>query len=524
MRYSEFVHLVHRFRGRSVVELCSHMQWDLWMQGRAGFDNQDVALLRAHGGRIALIAEAHGAQAGLEPRGADLIRLAHELLEVDVGLLEEAFRQGERSQLLAAWSSSPTLKRYVLSEEATGAAMLALTLGRMMRSQWHVTHAHSHALPRAWELVRRVQRRADARDTIEVLTRALRMEPLAFLRAAYVLIAALGHARGRVDLRAIPLEPALASRWSIDGDALLLVAERLSQHAEDVRRWDKEVVTPLPDEHRKFAPSPLLTLPLLQRRQFAAAPVAERGRYNAPCPGSTLLAIQNVCLHALREPSRDRPQGYSVELGHALEDYLYDLFMRTVGHENVMRLDGPTDSSKHADFIVILERQAFVVECKSLLGSASAKAIGSAADTVGIWGRIHGAYEQCAGTVKDAALWRSSPRLAQVTEIACLVCFDEVLCLEGTAFNMVASIAGITNELGVDRIETVTLQYLESAMQWHGLEGLFDFISRKWAAGKQGDDLSAYIVNTGGRGQRSQGGVPPHLAEAFAELLPGLAK
>ncbi|ABC83314.1 hypothetical protein Adeh_3548 [Anaeromyxobacter dehalogenans 2CP-C] len=171
---------------------------------------------------------------------------------------------------------------------------------------------------------------------------------------------------------------------------------------------------------------------------------------------------------------------------------------------------------------MVFGARAFVVECKSLLGSSNAKSIAEAEDSLRIWEKIYGAYEQCAETVNDRALWRQESRLASVTDMASLVCFDEVLCLEGTAFNMLAACTGITERLRVARIETVTVQYLESVISRYGVARLFELITEKWAAGKRGDDLTAYIASQGDHGPRTKRRVPAHLVEAFTEILPGL--
>ncbi len=522
MRYSEFVARVRRFRSSSVIELCAHILWDLWAHGFGGADQQDVALLRAFGGRIAVIAATTDGSAGDEPRGGDLFRLAHEFLEVDEGALDDEFQAEERRRLLECWARSAPLSRYELRDDRLHSATLARTIGRMMRAQWDLTQPHSHALPRAWELIRRVQQRVPGLDPVGYLKRALRMEPQVFLRAAYLLFAMNVQARGRLDLVAARLEDGIRERWGIDEESLLFVAERLSIHAEDLRRWELGVVAHLPDAYRKYAPSPLALFPLIQKREEVAAPVAQRGRYVTPCPGSAQLAMQNVCLHLLREAPTTNSGSHPVELGHALEDYLHDFLVGVVGRENVLRIDSIASGRKRADLIVVLGTKAFVIECKSLLGSSNAKSVGEAKESVEIWEKIHGAYEQCARTVNDQVLWRGHPRLANVTEVVCLVCFDEVLCIEGTAFNMLAACAGITQRLRVNRIETVTVQYLESVISRYGVERLFGLVTEKWTAGKQGDDLTAFIANKGERAQRKLGRIPPHLVEAFNEILPGL--
>ncbi len=522
MRYSEYVNRVRRFRSSSVIELCAYMLWDLWANGFRGADQQDVDFLRAFGGRIAVIAATSEGSGGNEPRGGDLFRLAHEFLDVDEGVLDDEFQAEERRTLLQYWRRSAVLSRYELGDDCLRSATLARTMLRMMRSQWDVTQPHSHALPRAWELVRRAQQRAPGLDPIGYLKRALRMEPQLFIRAAYLLFAMNVQQRGRLDLPKERLEDALHTRWDIDADTLLFVAERLSLHSQDLQQWERDVLSPLPDAFRKYAPSPLALFPMIQQRDEPAAPVAVRGRYVTPCPGSAQLAMQNVCLHHLRDAPRTSSGSHSVELGHALEDYLHDYLVSVVGRDNVLRIDSLASGTRRADLIVVVGTRAFVVECKSLLGSSNAKAIAEAGDSVTIWEKIHGAYEQCAETVNDQALWRRHPRLANVTDVASLVCFDEVLCVEGTAFNMLAACAGITDRLRVSRIETVTVQYLESVISRYGVDRLFNFITSKWAAGKQGDDLTAYIAANGDHTPRKQGRVPPHLVEAFRELLPGV--
>jgi hypothetical protein len=523
MRYSEFVERVASFRASSVTDTCAYILWDQFGQRFSAAENQDIALLRAFGGRIAVIAATHGEESTPKlARGGDLFRLSHEFLEVDDGALEEAFQAEERRKLFECWTRSSVLGEYRLTDRCLAEATLARTVMRMMRSQWDLTNAHSHALPRAWELIRRVQRRTPTLDPIGYLKRALAMEPQAFLRTAYLLFAMNARDHGRLDFRGAQLSDKFPESWDIRNDDLLLVAERMSIHADDLRRWEHEVVTPLPDAFRKYAPLPLPRFPLIQRREQVAAPAALRGRYVTPCPGSAQLALQNACVQLLREAPPAGSKSHAVELGHALEGYLYDFLVTVAGRENVLRVDSIARDTRRADMIVAVGSKAFVIESKSLLGSSTAKAIAEAHDSVEIWEKIHGAYEQCACTVRDDALWRASPRLSSVTDVASLVCFDEVLCIEGTAFNALSACAGISERLGVNRIETVTVQYLESVISWYGLERLFDLITEKWASGKQGDDLTAFIANKKQGPSRKQGRTPPHLAPAFNELFPGL--
>ncbi|WP_157061394.1 hypothetical protein [Anaeromyxobacter dehalogenans] len=339
MHYSDFTARVRRFRRSSVTELCANVLWSLWEHRRAGADHQDVALLRAFGGRIAVIAAAKEGDNGDEPGFEDLVRLAHEFLAVDEGTLEDEFQAEERCRLIECWQRSTPLRQYDLGDDCLRSATLARTMGRMMRAQWDLTQPHSHALPRAWDLVKRVQQRVPALDPVGYLKRALRMEPQVFLRAAYMLFAMNVQGRGRIDLTKARVGDGIHDLWGIDNDDLLFVAERLSLHAEDLRRWESQVVSVLPDAYRKYAPSPLQLFPMIQSREVVAAPVALRGRYVTPCPGSAQLAMQNVCLHLLREAPATTYGSHPVELGHALEDYLHDFFVSVVGRENVLRID-----------------------------------------------------------------------------------------------------------------------------------------------------------------------------------------
>lgn len=522
VRYSEFQERVRRFRGDSLIDLCAYILWDLWSRELAGFDSQDVALLRAYGGRISIIA-ATGEGAGRdEPRGGDLFRLAHEFLEVEEGTLEDEFQQNERHLLLQAWTKSQVLSQYELNEQCLREAMIARTLLRMMRSQWDITQADYNSVPRAWDLIRRVQGKSASLDPIGYLRRALRVEPEVLLRGAFLLFSLNVSGHGRLDLRRATVDGKLPATWNLDHEALALVAERLSIHREDLLRWEEEVVTQLPDALRKYAPSPLALFPMIQRRGRAAAPMGERGEYVNPCPGSALLAMQNVLLHALRDAESTSAGPFSVELGHALEDYLYEFFISVAGRENVIRVDELGKLTRRADIIVIAGTRAIVVECKSLLGSATAKSVGSAAESVSIWEKIHGAYEQCARTARDPAIWRADPRLTQVTDVVSIVCFDEILCLEGTAFNALAACAGITERLGIQRIETVTLQYLERMIGRYGVEWMIEMITAKWKEGRQGDDLTAFIAHRVAGPPSKVGRTPAHLLEAFRDLFPGL--
>jgi hypothetical protein len=523
VRYSEFVERVTRFRASSVTGTCAFILWDQFGRRFSAADNQDLALLQAFGARISLIAATHGTDGVSElARGSDLFRLAHEFLEVDEGALDEEFQAEERRKLLECWAQSAVLHRYKLTDECVRAATLARTLVRMMRSQWDVTSAHSHALPRAWDLLSRVQRRAPRLDPIGYAKRALGMEPQVFLRTAFLLLALNSQTRGVIDLRATRIPVEFRERWDIGLDEVLFVAERLSIHREDLLRWEDDVLHAVPHPLKQYAPSPLTRFPLIQLRDHAAAPVTVRGRYVAPCPGSTQLALQGACLQVLREAPAADSRSYPGELGRALEDYLHDFLVSVAGHENVLRVDSIARETRRADLIVVMGKKAFVIESKSMLGSSSAKSIATTPESMKMWEKIYGAYEQCACTIHDTSLWRSHPRLTTVTDTACLVCFDEVLCIEGTAFNALAACAGITKALGVERIETVTVQYLESAISWYGLERLFELISEKWALGKQGDDLTAFIANKHEGPSRSQGRTPPHLVRALQEILPGL--
>jgi hypothetical protein len=273
MRYSDFAARVRRFRSGSVVELCAYVSWDIWAHGLAGADQQDVALLRAFGGRMAVIAATKDGNAGDEPRGGDLFRLAHGFLEVDEGHSTTSSRR----RSVAGYSNAGafgSLSQYELGDDCLRSATLARTMGRMMRAQWDLTQPHSHALPRAWGAGKAgsaARRRSIRLDT----SSALRMEPQVFLRAAYLLFAMNVQRRGRLDLANAPLEDGIRERWDIDEEDLLFVAERLSLHADDLRRWELEVVSPLPmrtESTRRVRSHSSM----IQNREEPAAPVALR--------------------------------------------------------------------------------------------------------------------------------------------------------------------------------------------------------------------------------------------------------
>jgi len=225
-------------------------------------------------------------------------------------------------------------------------------------------------------------------------------------------------------------------------------------------------------------------------RKYTAPPHS----YLCPSPSHLLWKTLSIVRDGANELGKEWNPALKTEVGHAIADYLREVLIGVCGTEAVVDLDGVfgDEAPTHADFAVLFGTTALIIESKTSLGSAEGKSIVTPRDYVESWERIWKAYLQCART-PIASEFKADARLAKVTGFVHLVTFEEQMCVEAAALNAVGVEGGLFRSAGFGLAEAITIQELEDALVVFGPQRLATAVAEKWATGRHGHLLSAFL-------------------------------
>jgi len=522
LTYAEIVDAISSIDKTEILLKASSALWHIWKHetpppGR----EEDYELCRAYLGRIAAIAAGRcgsGSQLGNFGE-AELIQLAGEFLGVTDAITDTVFfNQEEVPRFRDAIQNHDAFKNKIPSQDVLRGYAARLVFIRTLRSQWDFRSVSMNGVLRSWDIVGRLNSDHGG-QVFERLKRTLNIELKDYVRAGFAILAVANNKTpGVISGQELLIDSDVARVLNLDKDALLLVANRLSRSCVEFSEWHCDVMKSIPEPYRKYAPHPLVSSPLIRLDQTFRGWIDGEKGYLCPSPPHLLWKVQSSCVDAIRDLAPTGGQNLMADLGECLSDYLCDFLSLVCGKENVVRLDDVSDNSKkHADFVVVVGELALVIESKTSLGSTLAKSIATPEDIVDVWARLHSAYRQCAHTI-NSDVWEKHSQLGKAKRFVSIVCFDEVFCPDGAAFNSFAVSCGIWGELGIGPVEAISLQDFEQFMSQLGPGQLGYIIQAKWYYKRHGDMLRSFI-----RSQNVELAVPSmeHLRAAAADLFPG---
>lgn len=528
--YDQYVAEVSKFDRTVLLLRASDILWQIWRNPSepAGREH-DYSLCRTYISRVVAIAAAN-CQNTDPPKAiteSEFINLVHEYLGIVESVTDRNFfHQHEGPRFLKALQEHETFRNYVPPVAVLHAYASRLTVLRTLRAQWDYRAVSLFGIFRSWDIVSRLDKRHHG-WIFDRLKKALNIEPRDYIRAGMALLASdmMSGQPGVIIPRKLTVDKEVTDSLNLDAEALLFVANRLSQTCDDLELWHKTEVNPLPEPYRKYAPHPLVAQPLIRLDKGFRGWVDDEIGFLCPSPPHLVWNMQSACIEAIRKLPKYTPtENLMAELGSCLSDYLHDFLSTTCDPAAVVELDEDFkhqeqhQQEQHADFVVVAGDLALVIESKTSLGPTSAKSIVSPEDTVAIWSRMLRAYQQCAHTI-NSNIWSKSPSLAKAKRFVSIVCFDEAMCPDGAAFNDYGVRSGVFKALSLGPTEAVSLQDLENLLGTFGAERLGNMILNKWASDKHGDLLRTFAQSSAPDTEISS--PTKHLRKAATELLPG---
>ncbi|NPD22046.1 hypothetical protein [Corallococcus exiguus] len=530
--YTEFVSTVAQANRTEILKAISRVLWHIWNhnappQGR----ESEYELCRAYLSRIAAIAAGKSQATGGEENIGEriLIELAGRFSAITESITDDNFfTQEELPRFENAIKNHEIFKHGILDQAFIRGHAARLTIIRIMRSQWDFRGVQPKGLLRAWDIANRL----DDWHELQILPRLrrnLNIELKDFLRAGFAILTAGNSATpGFITENFLRCDSEVANKLNLDKDALLLVADRMSRSFNEFLNWNNEVVAQFPDPYRKYASHPLVSSPLIRLDSTFEDLAADERAFLCPSASHLLWRIQSSAIDSICNLKYADEIDIRADLGEAISEYLFDFLVLTCGKENVIDLDEiygdkkrkkgkRNNQKKHADYVVMAGTLAIVIESKTSIGSSLAKSIASPEEVVDAWSRIYSAYRQCAHTI-NGDIWTKNAVLAKAKQFVSIVCFDELICPEGAAFNDYAVASGIWKDLNIGCAEVMSLQELEDFTSRLGPAQLGFLIQAKWFRKKHAAMFHSFIS-----GENVKLGPPraDHLRPASEALFPG---
>lgn len=495
LRFEAFIGRLRHYSRSGIARVGAHISWTIWTTPAPDPEPPDWYMCRAYMPLISVlgVAVCNDHRDRKEPDEGDMRSLANELLGVRSPISEAADHQTELTELRAALSASESFSAVAPTADALRAVYAFISIARDLRAQWGFRSVTPLGLLRAWATAQHLERRVPGfldrfaaqwniglRDLLRCCSGLLTLgtnDPKTL--GAFAL-----HSIGTAEV-----EP-----FGITLDALRLVANRLGQPPAYFLSWYRNDVLPYRDSLRKYVPHPLVREPLVTIDASLKKYKAPTHSYLCPSPAHLVWKTQSLVMDAARALGDSWNVALKTEVGHALADFVRETLIGICGRDAVVDLDsvfGPA-APTHADFAVIVGTTAIIIESKTSLASAEGKSVISPTQYVESWGRIWKAYLQCVRT-PSAHEFKSNFRLSKLTNFVFLVTFEEQMCVEAAALNSVGVADGIFRSGGVSHAEAVTVQELEDALVMFGPQRLAAAVTDKWAKGRHGDLLSAYL-------------------------------
>lgn len=531
-QYTEFASTVAAANRAAILNEISRVLWHIWNHNAPPRGREsEYALCRAYLSRVAAIAAGRSqATAGTTTINEHvLIELAGQFSGIIDSITDRSFfAQEELPKFTDAIKKHEAFKNGILDQNFLQGHAARLTLIRTMRSQWDFQGVQPKGLLRAWNIANRLDN-WHGLQILPRLSRNLNIELKDYLRAGFaILTAGNSTTPGLITEHFLRCDSTVANTLNLDKDALLLVADRMSRSFDEFSTWNDEVIAQFPDPYRKYAPHPLVSSPLIRLNSTFRDWNATDRAFLCPSPPHLLWRIQSSSIDSICNLKYEDGVDIRAELGEAISEYLFEFLVLTCGRESVVDLDeiygnkkrprGKRDNQKkHADYVVMAGNLAIIIESKTSIGSSLAKSIASPEEIVDTWSRIHSAYRQCAHTI-HSDVWTKHAALAKAERFVSIVCFDELLCPEGAAFNDYAVASGVWKDLDVGSAEVMSLQEMEEFISRLGPAQLGFLIQAKWYRRQHGALFHTFIATEDAKlGPLME----DHLRPAAEELFPG---
>ncbi|WNG24940.1 hypothetical protein F0U62_13675 [Cystobacter fuscus] len=328
LTYEAFSDAIARRDKTSLLLGASKILWALWKgevfpEGR----KNDYYIGRAYLGRISAIAA--GVCQATSDRVAvtedELLELAGEFLGVTESLSDLAFfNQEELPRFTKALQNDENFKSHIPPPEIIRGHAGRLTLIRTLRSQWDFKSVDLKGVLRTWILAQRLDEKY-GRGLLDRLRRAMNIELRDQLRAGFAILATGDNKTpGLISEQSLLVDADVARTLNLDTDALAFVTNRVSRDCTGFTDWHRSVLSDFPEPYRKYAPHPLVSLPLIQLdASFRGWPTSVKG-YLCPSPPHLLWRIQSSCIDAICGLAPEQGKDPRADLGDCLSDYIFD--------------------------------------------------------------------------------------------------------------------------------------------------------------------------------------------------------
>jgi hypothetical protein len=460
-----FVQNLRRCTKSSIVDAGAHLLWTSYKNKKkdAGFDAQRQ-ILHAYGSRIVVLALA----TANEYRDKNLTlegfhNLCTDYLGIHDTISDQEFLKREAEKVIASIKAATKNKipEKYLTFDHIRSSCTELFVARLAGSQNKTYGTNIHEFSTDYKIISMLDEITSGAVT-KVFQELFCVSPLHVMRAGFMLFA-LGcddRRNGRISFNGMSCDDAVRESFQITPEICQSVAAKISCNESDLRDWYMKGVLNCEPYYQKHFPDPLYRYPLIHRDLKT-----ENIDFLIPAPALFLRSFRIAIFSRLLEANGN----LSGKLGDVLEAHIKDALEHIFGADKVKKIE---DSGKKADFHIALGNCDLIIEVKTNIGSYEARSVMSPEHTADVWGRLYGACEQCAASMR---VYKQASR-----PIIGLILMADHMTTETIPFHTLAERSGMFDDLGIECVEFLSWNALESTLSRTSIDKFAAGLLEKW--------------------------------------------
>lgn len=460
-----FVQKLRLYTKSSVIDVGIYLLWASYKNKKkgAGFDAQRQ-ILHAYGPKIVILALAtaneyrdkHLTQEGF-------YNLCSDYLGINDTISDQEFLKNEAEKVIASIKTATKNKipeRY-LGFSHIRTSCTELFVARLAGSQNKTYGTNIHEFSTDYKIISALDEVSSGAVT-KGFQEIFSISPLHVMRAGFMLFAlGCGDGKnGRISFNKVSCDDAVRRTFQITPEICQYVAVKISYNESDLRDWYMKEVLGCDPYYQKHFPDPLYRYPIIHRNLRT-----DTLDFLIPAPALFLRSFRIAIFSRLLEAN----SSLSGKLGGVLETHILHVLKHIFGADKVKKIE---DNGKKADFHIALGNCDLIIEVKTNIGSYEARSVMSPEHTADVWGRLYGACEQCAASMR---VYRQPSR-----PIIGLILMADHMTTETIPFHTLAERSGMFDDLGIECIEFLSWNALESTLSRTSVTKFTAGLLEKW--------------------------------------------
>lgn len=537
VNYEDFVKKIEAFEQTSILMSTLRQCWDLFDKDKKNYRLTPAAIFS----RIFAIAMATESNSDKKITPDELEALSEDYYFIESGcsydpnslstndplkrkISDLAFFESEVNNLLLAIDEKKEVKKYNIQKSIVKESLMVNFVQRELGLQFEDYETARRNMARSWAVLKFLGRNL-LKENVDINkflcgSRGFNMQPIAAFTSAIAIISAAKNSQiqGLFCVENIVIEKSIAIRANIDHGTLKLLASRLAASVESYKAWHTQKVLTLGGYYKKYAPSFIYELPLVDAKELISN--CPKNAYFCPAPSIFINYVSEMFFKYLRDNEKHLGVNIKSKMGDAYEEYI-DLALGNIFPEGHVKekISDLANEEKKADFVIETDNAIWIIECKKSIGGVRTRTISSPKDIVDSWAILLGACEQCSATAKQLV----EQKRANGKPIIPVILIADTIILEGKIFQKMAFNSKIFECLNLEYVEIFPLDMFEEVFISIEEKNIVAAIQKKWAEIKRGDDAWFCKDVCDIAPLRDKASIPsefPHLTPYYDEILP----